>query len=1324
MASFFHGKLAGSDLCLTSHRAGAAPIVSHKTGIPIAALDVSPQRTHAVLAGREILKTVRVAPNYCSEEVNIRAAIIGYSAAHNASPAALSSKYKEQLAAKDVKWSSGEYDQVIATAATNGRISVFDLNRAGVELGRFHEHTRQVHRLAFNPHRGAWLLSGSQDATIRMWDLRVLSGARGVMNFGSKYRFSGHSEGVRDVRWSPADGVEFATATDNGVIQRWDVRKENAPLMKINAHEKACSAIDWHPDGKHLVSGSMDRLIKVWDFSSTDRRQKPCFQLRTPQSVSNVRWRPASWTGDDADTGNWQSTQVVTAYDQEDPRIHLWDFRRPHIPFKEFDHYNSSATDMIWVSNGLLWSVNGEGIFTQADMDQAPQVIQRRNPCAVAWNPSGGIAFARQRPRNLQQSFHYSVAEFLGHDSASGTNEKHASFTDDVDDPPLTSNRKRSHRMSYSRLSKSLSGASSMSDEDIPQVVPLEKAVATTGTYEPPETGMVGRVPGVTMEQEVFTHLVQNYSSLSSNPIARNTSPSSVKSFLDTFDHNATQADQVGLYKVGRTWRIIRYAVAIELEARAKGQRTDEKSTDRDLLGSKVEQIGEKRPVNKEPLAEKPASRLFEEVVETRNQMLATPEIDNRSDISTPLARPVRNVVVGEIGGNNGTSSSLRGSPELKALPPSTLGPNQWSLNLDNSAKGNTQQDVATTDKLQIVDEPQISPRDLSPSRQPERELSKSVPPTEDHRSAPRAIAHRADWRLQKDKGLEQQHEGDQQADEKRAALHDYKTVPKGVLSLDTLSHGGSKPSQPVPYIRHDSAESFAMFSASTDSSQRAKSLADEPSSPQRRTEHSHLEDSPWSTVGENLHSIPEVEDGSPSKRRTRNDSDLSAMSFEIIPSEHDRVNLERSSVPLPFLAESSPIKSGAEELNSRKGPTFSTSRKKASTFDLLDRPSNEKASLTPSTELAYPPWSAQSMLREAIRYYSASPTVDIVTAVHLLQKLHALFSSVEDILPYGEREMILRLYNDQLLRREMFIEAAEFRLQCAPTYPAVYEYALKDTFINVFCFQCNKPYDNPIRDNRKCHRCNVAQPPCTLCLSRDPPEEWIREALVLLNNSTPPNPASGSPSHNVQSRPETTPMSIPASGPQAFSTPTPEPGPTNVSNTQGLTLWAWCQECGHGAHTACQLIWLSDIALSEGNCATPGCDHDCGPGPIRDQNRASRKAARDSMQTLRGPSSSFAKRDSWTAGESKAVERVRGMLGVTGAAAANTTGLGSAASSSPTPVASGNGVSAVLSPKKVRLVTPGEQSQSRNQDTNSTIAGGKRGGGGNLLKRGKGRSG
>lgn len=82
---------------------------------------------------------------------------------------------------------------------------------------------------------------------------------------------------MRQVKWSPKLGHEMACCTEGGVVLKWDIRRPTRPLLRINAHEKACSSISWHPDGTHLISAGRDSKLYVWDLGNTfaDKRQKP-----------------------------------------------------------------------------------------------------------------------------------------------------------------------------------------------------------------------------------------------------------------------------------------------------------------------------------------------------------------------------------------------------------------------------------------------------------------------------------------------------------------------------------------------------------------------------------------------------------------------------------------------------------------------------------------------------------------------------------------------------------------------------------------------------------------------------------------------------------------------------------------------------------------------------------------------------------------------------------------------------------------------------------------------------------------------------------------
>lgn len=1247
-----------------------------------------------MIGGKEILKTIRVSPDHSSEEFNLRNAIISYSSTHYGG-SALSSRHKDQLAVRDVKWSHGNYDRAIATAVANGRIVVYDLHRTGLEFCRFQGHGRQVHRLAFNPHFPAWLLSGSQDSSIRMWDLRMASAKRGVSTCGSKDLYNGNSDAIRDIRWSPSDGVMFATATDSGAVQQWDYRKVNAPLLRITAHDRSCFSVDWHPDGKHIITGGTDRQVKVWDFSSSaERRQKPTFQFRTPQAVTNARWRPPSWTKEASQgSGDWQSMQVVTSYDKEDPRIHLWDLQRPYIPFREFDRYDSHTADLLWHSKDLLWTVGDAGAFTQTDVRYAPHVVNRRPTGSIAWSPNGDVlAFVQKRPRRSPLGL--STSEFLGYptdESKIGENGFSQSPVDDVLDEPPFPPAIRHHRHTKSvgaRPSKSL-GSTPPGAPDLIPVLSLEKALSKSKAPGPRQLGAMGIIHGATMDSTLFQYLTRQYSALMGGANDKIVRSDLLQSLIESFDHNAERADAASLFQLAQTWKVVKFAVLQELQLKAREQRRPPEKT----VGGVKKELSKEGPLSEKsrPLdegkPEKMKNRLFKGVMDTEAHG------ETPSNLATPLARPLPDSPVG----SNDSVTSNDDLADIQPLPPSVLSSHQGT-----NSSGWSDMDGARP--IPEVQHRQSNASDrVSSTSFLSDQIQGSVPPEfpMDQRSAPRAITGRADWRGQDSPGFPKQgseDEYDQQIEDKRAAIRDYKHFPKKVLSLESPLE-----SKASGFHRHESSESFAMFSASTESSHPSKSVG--PSfSPTSRVYD-------IAEIGE--HGDEGIEGGTVNQNPTRGrgDSILKTepmqdreavqgdMSFEeSLPD--DRIHLERPSSPPPLLTESNPLKVSNQENDPQTvdgGATMEDSAR-------LDRPrfheefSGITLPIRSAATTESKPWSAEVLVREAIRHYhSGSIPVDIQSAAHLLQKLHVLFQDCDQILPYEESEMIFKTYNEHLLRQSMYLEAAELRLLCVPSYPAVYDYAQMDTFINVFCFKCKRPYENPKQDNRRCHRCDTPQDPCAICLSIDPPPEWVARHTQASEHSDNYEGDSETTSRLMFSHSSARTEPMPASELQnldgaymdCFTAPRPK----------GSALWTWCQGCGHGGHMACITTWLGDVSMSEGGCATPGCMHDCGPGPRREQKRATvleESKRRDSAGRRAGVG--FVKRDPWAKAESRAVEKVRGMLGTTASGGSD---------NPPTNGSSGGAPSGMVSPKKVRLVTPSEQGVKRRGLTRASTGGG-----------------
>ncbi|KAF9635464.1 hypothetical protein BFW01_g6359 [Lasiodiplodia theobromae] len=732
---------------------------SHKTGLDIGAVHINQERTHAVLAGREILKTVRITGTKCAEETNLRAAIINYASHHQAGAPSAPTRHRDTLEIHDVKWSHGSYSSHIATAAANGKVVLYDLNRTGVELAQLHEHHRQVHKLAFNPHQGYLLLSGSRDATARLWDLRDMK--KDVMSCPSRDRYSGQSEGIRDIKWSPTDGVEFAFGTENGVIQRWDYRMNRAPKLKINAHDKTCYAIDWHPDGKHLASASADRSVRIWDFSSDQRRQKPAWVIRTPYPVFNAQWRPPFWSPGQ-DHGVWQCTQLVTAYDRDHPVVHVWDFRRPSLPFREISLYQTAPTDLLWRSRDLLWTVGREGIFTQSDVHFAPKVVDRRNMSSFAVSSNGDIgAFSQQRVRRRPSAGYdsdetYTTDGRTKRELSEKSSLPRSSADDSIDDSFLSSSYKRHHgRTSSNRSTKSISSTPPSSDNPGKMLYLNESLANQKHSFTPDQVALRGVVPG-SINVPLFTFLAQKY-----NMIAIEDPPTiqSFQTIQKVFDANAEYAQKAGNHRLANSWRVVGQTVSDAVQQRATANH--------------------RRRLEQQPAT--PAKPLPSAV--SKNVLTEKKEQDL---LPIPVARAI-------YGADGQAQASADSSSQVPTPIARAINPPKASTHVEQDALPDPEQDEALTLPPSLVE------RSIHRGGQDRSEASS-------RRQARRSSIAHPSWALSTN-----------DLEERRAMASSYRVPPRIPLSLEPYGSSPALNGRPE-FDRHNSGESFAMFSASTDS--------------------------------------------------------------------------------------------------------------------------------------------------------------------------------------------------------------------------------------------------------------------------------------------------------------------------------------------------------------------------------------------------------------------------------------------------------------------------------------------------------------------------
>jgi COMPASS component SWD3 len=130
-------------------------------------------------------------------------------------------------------------------------------------IDTFTGHANSINCLAISPN-GEMLASGSEDNTIRLWNLETGE---------CLATLSGHEAGVKSVAIT-SDGQLLVSGSADNTIKLWQL-PENAsepicpdPIYTLTGHTDWVKCLAITPDGQTLASGSQDKTIKLWQLET------------------------------------------------------------------------------------------------------------------------------------------------------------------------------------------------------------------------------------------------------------------------------------------------------------------------------------------------------------------------------------------------------------------------------------------------------------------------------------------------------------------------------------------------------------------------------------------------------------------------------------------------------------------------------------------------------------------------------------------------------------------------------------------------------------------------------------------------------------------------------------------------------------------------------------------------------------------------------------------------------------------------------------------------------------------------------------------------